>query len=111
MKRLRIYIDTSVAGGCFDNELATLPSECFEAITRSKETERLRDVYIASNVVASAHSSDAHHVAIATVAQADLIVSWNFKHIVHFDKIRAFNAVNLREGYPFIDIRSPKEVI
>jgi len=150
VKRLRIYIDTSVVGGCFDeefaleskalfamtregkiiflvsdllieelelapleiqNELTTLPSECFEAITRSRETERLRDIYLASHVVTSAHSNDAHHVAIATVAQADLIVSWNFKHIVHFDKIRAFNAVNLREGYPFIDIRSPKEVI
>ncbi|OGQ04262.1 MAG: hypothetical protein A2979_00050 [Deltaproteobacteria bacterium RIFCSPLOWO2_01_FULL_45_74] len=150
MKRLRIYIDTSVVGGCFDeefvlesktlftmareekiiflisdllieelelapleiqNELTALPPECFETITRSKETERLRDVYLASNVVAPTHSNDAHHVAIATVAQADLIVSWNFKHIVHFDKIRAFNAVNLREGYPFIDIRSPKEVI
>ena len=45
------------------------------------------------------------------IAHADLIVSWNFRHIVHFDKIRGFNAVNLQEGYPLIDIRSPKEVI
>ena len=31
--------------------------------------------------------NDAMHVALATVAKAD-VVSWNFKHIVHFDKIR-----------------------
>ncbi len=39
------------------------------------------------------------------------MVSWNFKHIVHWDKIRMFNAVNLWEGYPEIEIRSPREVI
>jgi len=40
-----------------------------------------------------------------------MIVSWNFKHIVHFEKIRGFNAVNLREGYATIEIRSPLEVV
>ena len=48
---------------------------------------------------------------MATVARADLIVSWNFKHLVHIDKIRGFNAVNLRDGYPTLEIRSPKEVV
>jgi hypothetical protein len=66
---------------------------------------------LAANVVSALHRNDAHHVAMATVARADLIVSWNFKHIVHYDKIRAFNAVNLQQGYPLIDIRSPKEVV
>jgi len=57
------------------------------------------------------HANDAHHIALATVALADLVVSWNFKHIVHWDRIRLFNAVNLREGYSPIDIRSPREVV
>ena len=56
-------------------------------------------------------TDDAHHVAIATAERVDMIVSWNFQHIVHFDKIRGFNAVNLREGYSPIEIRSPKEVV
>ena len=42
---------------------------------------------------------------------ADLIVSWNFKHIVHFDKIRQYNAISALNGYREIDIRSPAEVI
>ena len=54
---------------------------------------------------------DAAHVAAATVAQADLIVSWNFRHIVHLDKIRFYNAVNAMERYRSIEIRSPLEVI
>jgi hypothetical protein len=51
------------------------------------------------------------HVALATVYRADVLVSWNFQHIVRFDRIRGFNAVNLREGYGILDIRSPLEVI
>ena len=71
----------------------------------------LRDAYLAAGVVGPSSRNDAEHVALATVARADLIVSWNFKHLVHIDKIRGFNAVNLRDGYPTLEIRSPKEVV
>jgi len=40
-----------------------------------------------------------------------VLLSWNFKHIVHLDKIRKFNSVNLRLGYPLVEIRSPKEYV
>ncbi len=50
------------------------------------------------------------HIALATVAEVDLLVSWNFKHIVRFDKIRLFNAANLEQGYKPLVIHSPREV-
>jgi len=50
------------------------------------------------------------HIALATVAEVDVLVSWNFKHILHFNKIRMFNAVNLEQGYKQIQIFSPREV-
>ena len=53
---------------------------------------------------------DAVHVAAATVAQADLILSWNFEHIVRYDRIRKFNGVNAIQGYRVLDIRSPLEI-
>ena len=90
--------------------LSALPEECLESVDLSEEARQLRDAYLAAGVVGKNQSADAYHVALATVARADVIVSWNFKHIVHFDKIRGFNAVNLQEGYLPIDIRSPKEV-
>jgi hypothetical protein len=40
-----------------------------------------------------------------------MIVSWNFKHIVHFEKISKYNAVNTVKGYSHLDIFSPSEVI
>ena len=58
------------------------------------------------------HSTeDAQHIAIATVVSANVLVSWNFKHIVNLDRIQGYNSVNIKLGYPIIDIRSPKELI
>ena len=54
---------------------------------------------------------DAYHIAVATVNRLDVLVSWNFKHIVNYDKIKLFNSINLRLGYPMIEIRSPKEFV
>ena len=48
---------------------------------------------------------------MATVSECELIVSWNFKDIVHFEKIPKYNAVNVLNGYAQIDIYSPLEVI
>jgi hypothetical protein len=71
----------------------------------------LRDAYVEAGIVSPKWADDAAHVAAATLAEADLIVSWNFRHIVHFDKIRLYNAVNALRGYRAVDIRSPLEVI
>lgn len=151
MKRpLRIYVDTSVVGGCCDEEfrvpsaklmdmfrsgqaillasdlllreldaapemvqnvLAALPLGGIERIETGEEAQELQTLFLAEGVVGPACANDALHVALAVVARADMIVSWNFKHIVHFDKMRAFNAINLREGYARLDIFSPLEVV
>ena len=71
----------------------------------------LRDAYLSAGVVGQRSLDDAAHVAAATVADVELIVSWNFRHIVHFEKIRLYNAVNALEGYRSLEIRSPMEVL
>ena len=80
------------------------------AVANQKALE-LQLSYINSGVVTENSLEDALHVAVATVAKCDLIVSWNFKHIVHFDKIPKYNAVNVLNGYDHIGIYSPLEVI
>ncbi len=77
----------------------------------TQEALLLQQQYINSGVVTLKSSEDALHVAIATVSQCSLIVSWNFKHIVHFDKIPKYNAVDTLNGYGVIGIYSPLEVI
>lgn len=146
---MKIYADTSVFGGVFDQEFSEPSKQFFvevdagrfELVTSavveaeiepaqekirmffakyagsaiiadaSKEALELQSQYIASGVVIAKSLNDALHVAIATVSGCDLIVSWNFKHIVHFDKIPKYNAVNVLCGYVKIGIYSPLEVI
>ena len=91
--------------------LPSLPQGAIERVDTTEEAETLRDAYLAAGVVGPARTRDALHVAIASVAEADMIVSWNFKHVVHHEKIRGFHAINLLRGYPLIGIFSPLEVI
>jgi len=67
--------------------------------------------YIEEGVVSEEYLVDAQHIAIATVSRVDVLVSWNFKHIVNLSKIRVYNSVNLKYGYPLLEIRSPREVL
>lgn len=55
--------------------------------------------------------SDAQHIAVATINEAGVLVSWNFKHIVNLQRIRTYNQVNERQGYRPLEIRTPREVL
>ncbi len=90
--------------------LRMLPRNCVETIPSGREAESLADEYIRAGASGRTSRMDALHVASATVAGADLILSWNFKHIVCYDRIQIFNGVNLLQGYRAVDIRSPLEM-
>lgn len=79
-------------------------------ISLSPESIELAEAYLKHRILTHNYRDDARHIAIATVEGADIVVSWNFKHIVHFEKIQKFNAVNIEMGYKPISIYSPREV-
>jgi hypothetical protein len=145
----RIYTDTSVLGGCEDDEfrvasrrlleafeggeltlvlseltlreletapegvrmgLGRVPAAHIEALSLSPEAEELAAAYIEDGAIGVRMRADALHIALATVARVDVLVSWNFKHIVNLKRIHAYNAVNLKRGYPLLEIRTPREV-
>ncbi len=146
---MRIYADTSVFGGVFDEEFAKPTKQFFAEIDAgyftlvtsvivdaeiepvpekirkffaryelvaeitqvTQEAILLQQQYINSGIVTPKSAEDALHIAIATISRCNLIVSWNFKHIVHFDKIPKYNAVNILNNYGKIGIYSPLEVI
>lgn len=66
--------------------------------------------YTQRSVLGQRFLNDMLHIALATIAEVDVLVSWNFKHIVRLDKIRLFNAVNMEQGYKPLTIYSPREV-
>jgi predicted nucleic acid-binding protein len=76
----------------------------------SFEASELAEAYVRHGVIGAGSHADALHIALATIARVDALVSWNFRHIVNLGRIRLFNAVNLEQGYGILEIRSPSEV-
>jgi len=91
--------------------LNSIPEELKLRVELSEEAVNLADTYISEKVVRKTSREDCFHIALATIHKADILVSWNFKHIVNVFRIRGYNAVNLKLGYAQIDIRSPKDII
>ncbi len=87
-----------------------IPDDNKRFVPITAEIEHLAAQYLLEKAVPKKMRADALHIAVATVERVDVLVSWNFKHIVNLGRIKMFNAVNLKSGYPMIEIRSPREV-
>lgn len=85
--------------------------EDIEIVSVNDETVNLARKYIGENVVGKTNFDDCIHIALATIHKVDILVSWNFKHIVNIYRIRGYNSVNLSCGYQTLEIRSPKDII
>ncbi|SEF44036.1 PIN domain-containing protein [Halpernia humi] len=95
----------------FVKELLTkIPEMQIEKIKISPEAIELADKYIEAKVVGKTSRADCQHIAIATLCNADVLVSWNFKHIVNLDRIRGYNGINYQNGHKMIEIRTPREI-
>lgn len=89
----------------------SLPKDNMELIELTPEAIQLAEAYIKEEVVGETHIDDCLHIALATIHHVDILVSWNFKHIVNIYRIRGYNSVNLKLGYPVLEIRSPKDIV
>ncbi len=84
--------------------------ETVERIKVNEEIKTLAKLYIKEGALREKDFNDAQHIATATIASASVLISWNFKHMVNFLKIKQYNSINIREGYQMINIYSPKEI-
>jgi hypothetical protein len=91
--------------------LSSIPEAYLENVFLTEETETLAQNYVDNKVVSAKHIADAQHIAIASVERVDVLVSWNFQQIVNLERIHGFNAINLKLGYPMLEIRSPREIV
>jgi len=91
--------------------LEEIPDKHKQFVVLNDEAKELASHYLKEGAIAKKYLIDAQHIAIATVYRVDVLVSWNFKHIVNLEKIRFYNSINLKYGYPTIEIRSPREVL
>ena len=89
----------------------SIPQENVELLEITTHSVELANKYIEEKVVGQTSQSDCIHIAIATLNYADVLVSWNFKHIVNHLRIRGYNAVNFKYGHKILDIRSRREIL
>jgi hypothetical protein len=75
-----------------------------EYLEPDEEAMFLAKKYIEEEVISEKYIVDSQHIAIATVNRCDVLVSWNFQHIVNLRRIRLYNSTNLKYGYPIIEI-------
>lgn len=150
MKKLKIYLDTSVYSALYDdrdkirqnqtkefwdniknyelcysdinleeingvtnqelrNKLKILLNKG-KRIEESSEVKELSQIYVKEGLIPEKYESDAMHIAFTSVYSLDILVSWNFKHLVKRKTRIGVNLINLREGYKSIEILAPPEL-
>jgi predicted nucleic acid-binding protein len=120
----RVYLGqiTCVYSNLTESELSKAPAKVQEFFTSIKDEHKeiinitqeafeLAKTYVDEKVVGQTSLDDCVHIAVATLHKVDILVSWNFKHIVNVYRIRGYNSVNLRLGYSPLEIRLPKDII
>ena len=150
MKRLRVYLDTSVFSAYFDEAVSDRQTQTEDFWKRRSEfelstsvvareeleqtpdparrlqlltlvdgvmvhpvTDMMRSLaksYIDSGVFTEVMYNDAVHVAAAVLTRQDVLLSWNFRHLVNRRRRALVNEVNVLAGYPSIEILAPPEV-
>ena len=93
------------------NLLDNYSNDNFETVVLTDEAKELANKYIAENVVGKTSLDDCRHIALATINKVDILASWNFRHIVNINRIRGYNAVNIKNGYTTLEIRNPKDLV
>lgn len=93
------------------NKIEELPKEQIISLGVNDEAIKLAETYINEGALTNKSYNDALHIALATINNADVLASWNFKHIVNINRIRLYNSINLKLGYKMIEIRTPREIL
>ena len=93
------------------NYFERIKEEFKEKVLVTPEGLKLAQTYVDEKVVGETSLDDCIHIATATLNKVNVLVSWNFKHIVNIYRIRGYNSINLRLGYSILEIHSPKEIV
>ena len=154
MKKLKLYLDTSVIGhldhqdtpektadtltlwqeiedgiydvylsfvlfeelnGCKPDKQAILDNYIarieYTSIEPSDEIYLLADEFIKQGILRPKSYDDAQHLASAMVSDCDIVVSWNFRHMVNHKTINGVKIVAALTEYKDIRIYTPTMLI
>jgi len=79
----------------------------FEVLPITRESDNLAHEIIQRGILTPKSFDDCTHIAVAILNNCDIIVSWNFKHLVNIKTINGVREIVVSHYYKPIDIYSP----
>lgn len=83
----------------------------FHVLPSQEAVEQLSGEYVNQGAVSEKYPEDAFHIAVAVVNDLDIVLSWNFRHIVRRKTKDIVNMVNTMQNQRHIEITTPGELL
>ena len=71
----------------------------------------LVDEIIDTEILSEKSFEDCQHIAVAVLNECDVIISWNFKHLVNIKTIQGIRKITQLKGYRDIEIITPTTLL
>ena len=91
--------------------LRKVPSASIEIIRISEEAYLLAEAFVEARIITYKWLFDASHVAAATIARVDALLSWNKDHFLNENRLVKFNGIIRLRGHREVVIIRPSEVL
>lgn len=117
-KKYDVYISNIVINeisGCNEEKLNILLEYLNEieytVVEIDENTVELAEKFIDFGILRQKSFDDCQHIAAAILAGCDIIISWNFKHIVNVKTVRGVKVITTLEGYKDLMIYPPSVLL
>lgn len=80
-------------------------------LSSNEESDFMVEAYLESGLLTPKRLVDLTHLAVASVNNMDMLISWNLRHLVKANTRMLANAINRMNGYHDIEICTPGEAI
>ena len=117
-KKYDVYISNIVLNeisGCNEEKLNILLEYLNEieytVVETDENTVELAEKFIDFGILRQKSFDDCQHIAAAILAGCDIIISWNFKHIVNVKTVRGVKVITTLEGYKDLMIYPPSVLL
>lgn len=83
----------------------------FTRLAVTEEVHTYADKLLSLGILTKKSYDDCLHIGCAVVNRCNIILSWNFKHMVHIKTVNGVRSINAMLGYHGIDIYPPSMMI
>ena len=83
----------------------------YKRVKISKENEELANEIVEQGILNKKSFDDCLHIASAILSDCNIILSWNFKHMVNVNTINGIRRITFAKRFNSIDIYAPYVIL